>query len=201
MATADAVAPVDRAADQIERILEATSRCVARWGVAKTTLDDIAREAGCSRATLYRIVPGGREALLEAAGEHELTRFYARLAAALDEAEGLEGLLVTAVLEAAAWVHDSAVLRYLLANEPEQVLPMVSFDALDPLLLDAAAFARPWFAAHLPGERADELAEHVARVIISYTLDPPDGLDLTDPATARRLVEAHLLPAALAAAA
>ena len=28
--------------------------CIARYGLAKTTLDDVAREAGCSRATLYR---------------------------------------------------------------------------------------------------------------------------------------------------
>ena len=32
--------------------------CIARWGTAKTTLDDIAREAGCSRATIYRLFPG-----------------------------------------------------------------------------------------------------------------------------------------------
>ena len=37
-----------------ERILEATFACVDRWGIAKTTVEDAAREAGVSRATLYR---------------------------------------------------------------------------------------------------------------------------------------------------
>ena len=32
-------------------------RCVARYGVSKTTLDDVAKEAGCARATIYRYFP------------------------------------------------------------------------------------------------------------------------------------------------
>ena len=61
------------------RVLDATLRCVARWGVAKTTLDDVAREAGCSRATVYRAFPGGKEALLEALARREVSRFFAEL--------------------------------------------------------------------------------------------------------------------------
>ena len=37
-----------------ERLLDAAERCFARWGPAKTTLEDIAEEAGVSRATVYR---------------------------------------------------------------------------------------------------------------------------------------------------
>src|SRR5437764_8400576 len=56
--------------DQQARIVEATLRCVARWGMAKTTLDDVAREAGLSRATVYRVVPGGKENLMVRSEEH-----------------------------------------------------------------------------------------------------------------------------------
>ena len=38
-------------APQEARLIDATLICLARWGVAKTTLDDVARQAGCSRAT------------------------------------------------------------------------------------------------------------------------------------------------------
>ena len=34
------------------RAVAALLTCIARYGLAKTTLDDVAREAGCSRATL-----------------------------------------------------------------------------------------------------------------------------------------------------
>ena len=45
--------------------LDAALACVARVGVAKTTLDDVAKEAGCARATVYRCFPG-RLALMRA---------------------------------------------------------------------------------------------------------------------------------------
>ena len=40
-----------------ERICDAALTCVARWGLTKTTLEDVARQAGCGRATIYRHFP------------------------------------------------------------------------------------------------------------------------------------------------
>ena len=42
--------------DTRQKIIEATYACVARWGLAKTTVEDAAREAKVSRATVYRVV-------------------------------------------------------------------------------------------------------------------------------------------------
>lgn len=49
----------------VDNILDAAGRAFARHGVAKATMVDVASEAGCSRATLYRYFPN-REALREA---------------------------------------------------------------------------------------------------------------------------------------
>jgi len=46
------------------RILEGAYACVARSGLAKTTVEGAAREAGLSRATVYRHFPGGKDELL-----------------------------------------------------------------------------------------------------------------------------------------
>ena len=43
--------------DLDERIVAATLDCVARWGLAKTTLDDIAR-AAFGRGALAAVLPG-----------------------------------------------------------------------------------------------------------------------------------------------
>jgi AcrR family transcriptional regulator len=40
------------------RARDALLVCIARFGLSKTTLDDVARVAGCSRATLYRYFDG-----------------------------------------------------------------------------------------------------------------------------------------------
>ena len=61
------------------RVLDAAKRCCERWGIAKVTIDDIAAEAGVSRATLYRLFPGGKDVLFEALRVRELEEFFTEL--------------------------------------------------------------------------------------------------------------------------
>ncbi len=49
-----------------DRVLDAARRCVDRWGLSKLTIDDVAAEAGVSRATLYRLFPGGKDVMFDA---------------------------------------------------------------------------------------------------------------------------------------
>ena len=39
--------------DTQQRIVDAAVRCVKKWGIAKVTLNDIAKEAGVTRPTVY----------------------------------------------------------------------------------------------------------------------------------------------------
>src|SRR2546423_6239428 len=77
-----------------DRIIDATLRCVARWGIAKTTLDDVAREAGCGRATIYRAFPGGKQGVLMATLYSELQRGVAAIDDAVRDLDTLEDVLV-----------------------------------------------------------------------------------------------------------
>ena len=70
-------------------MLDAAKSCCERWGIAKVTIDDIANEAGVSRATLYRMFPGGKDVLFEALRVRELEDFFTRLSAHLDGADRL----------------------------------------------------------------------------------------------------------------
>jgi AcrR family transcriptional regulator len=166
---------------------------MARWGVAKTTIDDIAREAGCSRATVYRAFPGGKQAVLQATGETEVARLMATIADQLDATGTLDELLVVALSCAAGEVRDHEALQYLLVHEPGHVLTHLAFDALDPLLELARAFGRPYLERHLEPDAAGWTAEWVTRLIVSYSIEAV-GTDLTDDAVARRIVETHLMP-------
>ena len=60
-----------------DRILDAARRCVERWGINKLTIDDVATEANVSRATLYRIFPGGKDVMFDALRVRELNEFFA----------------------------------------------------------------------------------------------------------------------------
>jgi AcrR family transcriptional regulator len=176
------------------RVVDAALRCIARWGVAKTTADDIAREAGVSRATLYRAFPGGRDVVLGAVLRHEVGRFFAAVSGELDRSETLEDLLVTGLVEAHAFLEGHEALRYLIAHEPERILPGASLDRLARIVALAAAFAEPHLARFLPDEHAGLAAEVVTRLAISLALIPSARADLGDPASVRHLVTSILLP-------
>jgi AcrR family transcriptional regulator len=176
------------------RLVDAAVRCIARWGVAKTTLDDVAREAGCSRATVYRLVPGGKEGLLDLVAHVETERFFAGLAARLESAPDLESVLAVGMAEAARRIRDHAGLQYLLAHEPEAVVPHLAFSQLDAVLRRARAFAEPWLTRWLPAPHASRAAEWVTRLILSYSVCPADGLDVADEESARGLVRTYVIP-------
>src|ERR1700737_1793114 len=91
-----AVAPTEQNTAEA-RVIDATLRCIARFGVGKTTLDDVAGEAGCSRATVYRLFPGGKDRLLEAVVVHETARFATGLTDALSGICDVEELIVAGV--------------------------------------------------------------------------------------------------------
>src|SRR4051812_44144995 len=87
------------------RVLDAALVLVARWGVAKTALGDIAKEAGCSRATLYRAFPGGKRHLFLALATRELVTYRAGILDAIDAADELGDALTRALVVAARLLH------------------------------------------------------------------------------------------------
>lgn len=181
------------------RVVEAALRCYARWGVTKTTFDDIGREAGTSRATVYRFFPGGRDALLLAVVESEVAHFVASVAGAVDRVAGddLETVLVTAMSTAGRLFSTHPALQFVLRHEPEIVLPRLAFGHLDEVLHAAGDLAPALLGPLLEDEAARRLGEWAARILLSYASCPADGVDIADPASIRRLVRTFILPGIL----
>jgi AcrR family transcriptional regulator len=177
-----------------ERVCEAALRCFARWGIAKTTLDDVAREAGCSRATVYRVVPGGKDALVERVVEREVARFFAGLHARLAREHDLEGVLVAGITYAGRFLTDHGALRFVLAHEPELILPRISFAHMREVLGAAADALGPFLAPHVGEEDAARAGEWLARLVISYALCPSPWVDICDEESVRSLVRTFVLP-------
>ena len=170
----------DRSSTRV-RIVDATLRCLARQGVAKTTVDDIAREAKFSRATLYRTFPGGKDAVLEAVVETEVARLFSSLAVVMGEAADLEEVLVAGMTEAARRLTTHSAIAYLLLHEPGVILPRLTFADMDRVLLVAGDFAAPFFGRWLEPDQASRAAEWAVRIVMAYMADPAPDTDLTDP--------------------
>ena len=177
-----------------QRITDAALRCVARWGLSKTTLDDIAREAGCSRATVYRLFPGGKEAVLAAVVGAEVRRFSAGLAERLAGIDELGPLLVAGIVHAGRFLSDHAALQFMLAHEPELVLPRISFARMNDLLQVISRIAAPYLAPLVGEEEAPAAAEWVARIVFSYTVCPSSWVDIRDEESVSSLVQDFVLP-------
>jgi AcrR family transcriptional regulator len=176
------------------RIIDATLDCLARHGTAKTTVDDIARRAGVSRATVYRVFPGGRDEILAAVVDTEMARLFAALGVRLGEATSLTEALVGGIVEASTRVLGHAALAYLVEHEPEMVLGHLAFDESDRLLTTVARFTAPFLARWMSPEEAGRVAELATRIVLSYAICPSDRTDLTDPGHATHLVETFVLP-------
>jgi AcrR family transcriptional regulator len=187
----------DRSSTRV-RIVDATLACLARQGLGKTTVDDIAREAGFSRATLYRTFPGGKDAVIEAVVETEVARLFSSLAVVMGEATDLEDVLVAGMVDSARRLGGHRALAYLLAHEPEVILPRLIFADMDRILFCAGDFAAPFFARWLSPDQASRAAEWAVRIVLAYLADPAPGTDLSDPEDTRALVRAFVMPGILA---
>ena len=195
VATPVAPAPATASAEALEdRLVAAMLECIGRWGVAKTTADDIARAAGVSRATLYRAFPGGKDVAFEALLRHELTRFFDLVEGRFRDADTLEDLLVVGAVEAAQFLLGHEALGYVLRHEPTRVIP--GYGRLQGGLAIATSFLAPHLARFVPDDRlAREGAELVVRLLLSYAADPSPAVDLTDPVSVRRFVRTFITPA------
>jgi AcrR family transcriptional regulator len=176
------------------RVIDGALECIALQGVAKTTLDDVARRAGCSRATVYRVFPGGKDAVLSAVVDTEVSRFFSALAVRMGQADDLEEVLVVGMTEGATRIVGHPALSYLLGHEPEVVLPQLAFSRLDEVLAVASAFIAPFLGRWLDHDESARVAEWAARVVVSYLACPADDVDLTDLRDVRALVRTFVLP-------
>jgi AcrR family transcriptional regulator len=186
-------------------LLEATYSCVARFGLAKTTVEDVVKESGVSRATVYRVFPGGKEQLLRDVVGWEMGRFFGALAEAVAGAADFATLVEEGLAFAHRAVREHAVLHKILVTEPERLLPLMTTEQERPLRF-ITAFLMPYLereqrAGRLrPGVDQAAAADFVARMLLSL-IGSPGRWDLDDPAEVRRLVREDLLPGVLTPAA
>jgi AcrR family transcriptional regulator len=176
-----------------DRVIDAALVCFGRWGIAKTTAEDIGREAGLSRATVYRAFPGGKAAILETVGAREIGRLMEGVVEATSAQHTLEDVLTEGIVVACRLLRTHPALGYLLEHEPEAVLPFLAFDRLGPALALARNGCGTTVARFVPLDTAEELVEWATRMALSLTF-MPGRVDATRPETVAAMVRDLLVP-------
>jgi AcrR family transcriptional regulator len=180
------------------RILQATLACIERWGLAKTSLEDVASEAGLSRATVYRYFPGGRDQVISETVTWEVGRFFARIGEVVADEPDIASKLRRGLVFGHRAITEHRLLQQVLSTEPEVFLAELSESS--PLVFEVI---QAYIAGLLRHERLrdnvdlDEAADYIARLYLSY-LGSQGHWDLTDEAEADRLVRTQFLAGILA---
>ena len=167
------------------RVLDAAKTCCERWGFAKVTIDDIAAESGVSRATLYRLFPGGKDVLFDALRVRELEEFFALLASQVETTDNLDDLLVATVVAATRELRADQHLAMMMASEPGEALSQLTVAGLPRIIRMATVTLTPLVGSYVPPTTATRLIDVLARLTISYFLAPSDDVDLGDETSAR----------------
>ena len=183
------------------RILRAAVTCVGRYGLSKTSLEDVAREADVGRATVYRYFEGGRDQLLAETISFEVTTFFRRLALEVDDTPDFPTRMEKGLLFAHRAVLEHEVLQKVLDTEPERLLPHLTHrGAAHPAgarRVPRAAAASTWSCGR--ASPRSPAADWLARMVLSFIIGQ-GSWDLGDPDEVHRLVNDHLLVGVLAPA-
>ena len=106
-----------------QRIIDATYARIARDGLAQTTVEAVAHEAGVSRATVYRHFPRGRDELVQAVVSWEVGEFFDAWRQDAAEAEDFADWLARGLVAARSRLDEHRVLQHTLELEADQLLP------------------------------------------------------------------------------
>jgi AcrR family transcriptional regulator len=179
-----------------DRLLDATERCLSRSGIRRTTMTEIAHEAGVSRAWLYRHFPD-KASLVTATLARTDDQFWTEAHARVSAASGIAAQIATAVVFAREQRPSALGLR-LKAEEPAEFAAMIGTGLVEMM----PGMARFWHgyleAAQAAGELRPDLdiaraAEWVMRIVLSLVTVPGGAVDTTDRAATGRFLDDMLV--------
>lgn len=162
----------------MDPVLDAAAACFARYGVRRTSVQDVAKEMGVNRTTVYRLV-GNIEKLaitltIREAYRLLLLRAPARLSGPVSP-EVVVDILAVAVSDA----REHPVLAKVLADEKELIGSWVA-EYAKPVIGEVAKVVAPVIAAAMQtGLIAERDPLHIAhwlvRILATMILVPPPG--------------------------
>lgn len=185
-----------------ERILDAALEQFQQIGIAKTTIEDIAKRAGVGRMTIFRKL-GSKDAIISAVISREARNLFECMAEIAQRPIGLEDRIVATASELILRIRSNRLFQRLLDLDSETTLPKITTEGSD--VLAAAVHAgitqlQPDVdAGRLDTENLTLRIEAVARIIHSIALTPHAVAPLAEDADLENFARVAIVPILLPA--
>ena len=180
-----------------ERILDAALELIAASGLHNLTMDDVAARARVGRMTVYRRF-GDRDTLIDSLAIREVQRCLRELDAAVDRADPIADQIADGFSAALRLIRDHPLLDRFARHEPETALEALNADGGMIFALSRGFTAGLLREAQDRGEvgdlDADQAAEILVRLGVSFVLIPTSVLPLADDERARDLARSLIAP-------
>ena len=183
----------DEAARRL-RAIDAALEVVSAGGMRSVSLEAVASQAGTSRATLYRWFPGGRDELIDAALQTEMTRFFCALSTEVALAQSPAETCVAFLLGAARRLQPGEPLSTLLEDRAHVLRAPLTFDGMEQVLRVGTDFLWPFFGRWMDVTQAKRASELCTRVGLSYHFGIESTANLVEVKDVRALVATHVAP-------
>ncbi|MEZ0049641.1 AcrR family transcriptional regulator [Mycobacterium sp. MAA66] len=177
-------------------LLAAAAETLQRLGPRQFSLTAVAEAAGVSRGTVYNAL-GTREQAITAALDHHASAFVDAMAAQIDQEETLAEQVAAAAVLICAHRQNSPSVPQNGINESIVVLLLRNIG--DDLMKRAVELWKPRVkAAQRDGEIGAGIdparaGEWIVRLLLSFELLPPIGVNLDSPRAVRRFVTDHIV--------
>jgi AcrR family transcriptional regulator len=177
-------------------LIAATAETLRRLGPRQFSLTAVAEAAGVSRGTVHNAL-GSRDNAIKVALDHLTTAFIDTVAAALDR----ETCLTDQVAAAAAVIcaHRQQSDSVIASGFNESIVVLLLRNTGDDLMRRSIELWRPRVrAAQERGEVDAGIAparagEWIVRMLMSFELLPPIGVNLDSPRAVKRFVSDHIV--------
>lgn len=184
--SADAALPV------AERLLVAAAAVIGRYGLRRTTMEEVARAAHCSRPTIYKHY-GTREALLAAVFVREAERYLDGLARVPTVVgPGEPAALEEAFVHTLGFVRGNPLLQAVASADRTGIYDVLFLDGGRVIAVLTAGITR--FVTDLAeagalraGVAVESVVEAFIRIVASFLLLPRVVVDPMDEDAARTL--------------
>jgi AcrR family transcriptional regulator len=176
-----------------ERVLDAALSLAVASGVRNLTMDDVAKRARVGRMTVYRRF-GDKARLIEAMSVREARSFLGELNAAVRPDAPVVEQIADGFVAGLRLVRSNPLLNRLSRNEPESVLETLNADGGALVALGREFLVQHARAAGIAGPDADEAAEVLVRMGVSFALLPDTVFPLHDEERLRELARRLFAP-------